>query len=70
MSRCKACDVILNEHEMRRVDHHSGLYLDMCNVCASHSNDALKESYDYYESGPEEYIEKEFDSAVDIDYNT
>jgi hypothetical protein len=42
----------------------------MCNVCASHSNDALKESYDYYESGPEEYIEKEFDSAVDIDYNT
>jgi len=41
MSRCKACDVILNEYELKRIDHQTGLHLDLCNVCASHSNDAV-----------------------------
>jgi hypothetical protein len=44
MSRCKACDVILNEFELKRIDPHSGSHLDLCNVCASHSDDAITES--------------------------
>lgn len=41
MSRCKACDVILNEHELKRIDHQTGYHLDLCNECAAHSNDAV-----------------------------
>ena len=44
MSRCKACDVILNEYELKRIDHHTGMHLDLCNVCASHSDDAMSDS--------------------------
>jgi protein-arginine kinase activator protein McsA len=44
MSRCKACDVILNEYELKRIDNHTGMHLDLCNVCASHSDDAISES--------------------------
>ena len=43
MSRCKACDVILNEYELKRIDHQTGHHLDLCNECASQSNDAVLE---------------------------
>jgi protein-arginine kinase activator protein McsA len=43
MSRCKACDVILNEYELKRIDHQTGQHLDLCNECAAHSNDAVLE---------------------------
>ena len=43
MSRCKACDVILNEYELKRIDHQTGQHLDLCNECASYSNDAVLE---------------------------
>ena len=41
MSRCKACDVILNDYELNRIDHQTGHHLDLCNECASYSNDAV-----------------------------
>ena len=44
MSRCKACDVILNEYELKRIDNHTGMHLDLCNVCASYSDDAMSDS--------------------------
>jgi hypothetical protein len=46
MSRCKSCDIILNEYELKKIDHLTGLHLDLCNVCAAHSNEALMESSD------------------------
>ena len=44
MSRCKACDTIMNEWELKRIDMMTGLHLDLCNVCKSHSNDAITEN--------------------------
>jgi hypothetical protein len=44
MSRCKACDVILNEHELKRKDPMTDEYLDLCHECLSESNQALYES--------------------------
>ena len=43
MSRCKSCDVILNEYELKKIDHLTGLHLDLCNECAAHSNEAVLE---------------------------
>ena len=42
MSRCKACDVILTESELRKVDRYSGLHLDLCSGCHRISDDALE----------------------------
>lgn len=46
MSRCKSCDVILNEYELKKIDHLTGHHLDLCNACAAYSNEALMESSD------------------------
>ena len=54
MSRCKACDVILNEHELKKIDKETGLHLDLCNICLAHSDDAMHDSLG-------ELSEKEFD---------
>ena len=59
MSRCKACDVILNEYEMKKVDKETGLHLDLCNICLAHSDDAMHDSLG-------QLSEKEFD----VLYNT
>ena len=40
MSRCKACDVIMNEFEMRRIDRATGDYSELCSDCLSASNEA------------------------------
>tara|TARA_R110000823_G_scaffold215618_1_gene345214 strand:+ start:936 stop:1124 length:189 start_codon:yes stop_codon:yes gene_type:complete len=45
MSRCKACDVILSEYELKKKDTNTGGYLDLCGECARHSNAALMDSY-------------------------
>ena len=42
MSRCKACDVILTEGELRKIDRYSGLHLDLCSECNRVSDDALE----------------------------
>ena len=44
MSRCKACDVIMNEFEMRRIDRATGDYSELCSDCLSASNEATKDS--------------------------
>ena len=43
MSRCKACDVIMNEFEMRRIDRATGEYSELCSDCLSASNEATRE---------------------------
>ncbi len=42
MSRCKACDIILTEGELRKVDRYTGLHLDLCGECSRVSDDALE----------------------------
>ena len=66
MSRCKACDVILNEYELKRIDNHTGLHLDLCNVCASHSEEAMVERCELaaiLKDFPD-FSEKEIDSIL------
>ena len=41
MSRCKACDKILSESELKRKDYNTDDYLDLCYGCARVSNDAI-----------------------------
>jgi hypothetical protein len=41
MSRCKACDTILNDSELKKKDPLTGHHLDLCSVCLSYSNDAI-----------------------------
>ena len=43
MSRCKACDVIMNEFEMKRIDRATGDYSELCSDCLSASNEATRE---------------------------
>jgi hypothetical protein len=45
MSRCKACDVILNEYELRRRDRITDEHIDLCNVCHSASDEAIEENW-------------------------
>jgi hypothetical protein len=44
MSRCKACDVIMNEFEMRKIDRATGDYSELCSNCLSASNEATTDS--------------------------
>ena len=66
MSRCKACDVILGEYELKRIDKLTGFHVDLCNVCYSHSNDAMVDDrsaeFNHLYSG---LSEKEFDTLVE-----
>jgi hypothetical protein len=39
--RCKACNIILENHELSRKDKITGEFLDLCSTCAQYSNDAL-----------------------------
>jgi|TARA_R100000482_G_scaffold30352_1_gene9801 hypothetical protein len=55
MSRCKACDVILTEQELKRVDKLTGLHLDLCNTCLRHSDSAIEEDMAQY-GGEDELI--------------
>ena len=43
MSRCKACDTILNEHELKRKDPETDEYTDLCYECLDESNRAIYE---------------------------
>jgi hypothetical protein len=44
MSRCKACDVIMNDFEMRKIDRATGDYSELCSNCLSASNEATTDS--------------------------
>ena len=43
MSRCKACDVIMNEYELKRIDRVTGDFSELCSNCLSASTEALRE---------------------------
>ena len=44
MSRCKACDVIMNDFEMRKIDRATGDYSELCSNCLLASNEATIDS--------------------------
>lgn len=51
--RCKACNVILEDHELTKKDS-NGLFFDLCSYCLASSNvlddpnsDTLVENYHY-----------------------
>lgn len=41
MSRCKACNTILNDYDLKRKDKLTGEFLDLCGLCYSESQEAL-----------------------------
>lgn len=41
MSRCKACDAILTESELRKIDLNTNEHLDLCYSCMVESNKAI-----------------------------
>ena len=45
MSRCKACDTIMSQYELLRIDHNTGLHLDLCNVCSRYSTEAMQDAW-------------------------
>jgi hypothetical protein len=45
MSRCKACDVILTEAELRKKDRVTDEFLDLCNECHTASEEAIEENW-------------------------
>jgi hypothetical protein len=69
MSRCRACDVILGEYELKRRDKQTGLHADLCNTCYSHSNDAINE-VEIITALSQTLSEKELDTFLTNDYNT
>ena len=65
MSRCKACDVILGEYELKRIDKLTGHHVDLCNVCYSHSNDAIEEASSEFKHLYTGLFTKELDTLVE-----
>jgi hypothetical protein len=45
MSRCKACDVILTEAELRKKDRVTDEFIDLCSDCHSASDEAIEENW-------------------------
>lgn len=39
--RCRACDVLLTEYDLKQKDKTTGEHLDLCTVCRHESNQAL-----------------------------
>lgn len=40
MSRCKSCDTIMNDYDLRRRDKASGEFIDLCGYCYGESEQA------------------------------
>ena len=45
MSRCKACDVILTEAELRKKDRVTDEFLDLCSDGHTASDEAIEENW-------------------------
>jgi len=39
--RCKACNALLEDHELKRKDRVSNEFLDLCDECLHESNEAI-----------------------------
>mgnify|MGYP000843862738 CR=1 FL=1 len=57
--RCKACNIILENHELSRKDKVTGEFLDLCGICAQHSNEALYRPEESEEYGDYNFIQEE-----------
>jgi len=57
--RCKACNIILENHELSRKDKITGEYLDLCSTCAQYSNDALYRPDEADDFNNEHFIQEE-----------
>ena len=44
--RCRSCDTLLNEREVKKKDKHTGEYFDLCSNCYGESQKALNEAID------------------------
>lgn len=44
--RCKACNVVLNDTELKRKDRDTGEFYDLCGTCLFESDAALEEAKD------------------------
>jgi hypothetical protein len=44
MSRCKACDAIMTESELKRIDYNTVEHLDLCYECMVESERAVRDS--------------------------
>lgn len=60
MSRCKACDVIMNEYELKRIDRVTGDYSELCSNCLSASTEALRED------SPMQIILEKLDNPLEL----
>lgn len=38
--RCKSCDILLNDYDLRRKDKRTNAYVDLCGECFSVSEEA------------------------------
>ena len=70
MSRCKACDQILTEYELKRKDPlNVNLFLDLCGLCSQYSIEALFDD-DRVEGDLFALEAESLDSLVNMSYNT
>lgn len=60
MSRCKACDVIMNEYELKRIDRITGDFSELCSNCLSASTEALRED------SPMQIILEKLDNPLEL----
>ena len=67
MSRCKACDQVMTEYELKKRDPMNvDKFLDLCGTCSQYSNDAVFDG-----SGNTLELDVDgLDSLVNIAYNT
>lgn len=61
MSRCKACDTILNDGELARTEPETGEFLDLCGACLSVSDRA---SHQYDIDAPD--FDVEFNYGLEV----
>jgi hypothetical protein len=42
--RCKSCDTLLNEREVKKKEKSTGEFLDLCSYCYDVSQEAVREA--------------------------
>lgn len=64
--RCKACNVLLSDREMRRKCKQTNTFLDLCDDCYVPSQEALHNAYeDNSEIIVDNYIDAMYNTSVD-----
>lgn len=60
--RCRSCDTLLNEREVKKKEKSTGEFLDLCSYCYEISQEAVREA-------SEDIYYAEVDAGVDIGAN-